>query len=165
MIETPKINLSNDNMSENSIYVNQTTHQKNCYMTFDADNDENVLYSRSIKFSKSCVDALSTYYSEVCYETVNCTNCMGCFFCRECETSNNLFLCERCISCNDCFGCINLVNKSYCIHNKQHTKEEYFKKLEKEKEKYFATSSSYNTAILAWNNNFTKRATYKIQDE
>jgi hypothetical protein len=36
----PKINLSNDNVSTNSLYVNQTTHLKDCYLIFDADVDE-----------------------------------------------------------------------------------------------------------------------------
>jgi hypothetical protein len=34
-----------------------------------------------------------------------------------------------CGDCHDCFGCANLGNKSYCIFNVQHTKEEYEAKL------------------------------------
>jgi len=103
MKTTPKAALSNDDMSENSNYVNQTTHQKNCYMTFDADDDENVLYSKSIKFSESCVDCSYTYYSQGCYEAVNCTKCFACFFSTECEESSHLFACSRCTNCRNCF--------------------------------------------------------------
>jgi hypothetical protein len=34
-----------------------------------------------------------------------------------------------CLGCNDCFGCVNLRKKSYCIFNKQYTKEEYKKEI------------------------------------
>lgn len=33
-------------------------------------------------------------------------------------------------NCSFCFGCIGLKNKSYCILNKQYTKEEWYKKVE-----------------------------------
>jgi hypothetical protein len=143
MISTPKISLSNDNMSENSVYTNQTTYQKNCYMTFDADYDENVIYSNSIKYSKRCLDCSCTYYSELCYETVNCTKCISCYYCIECETSNELFLCNRCIGCSFCFNCVNLTNKSYCIQNIQYSKEEYIKLVEEKKKDFLYNIKSY----------------------
>lgn len=40
----------------------------------------------------------------------------------------------NCYSCTNCFGCIGLRNKSYCILNKQYTKEAYFELLPKIKE-------------------------------
>ena len=30
-----------------------------------------------------------------------------------------------CHHCQDCFGCVGLKNKSYCIFNKQYSKQEY----------------------------------------
>jgi len=33
--------------------------------------------------------------------------------------------CDSCSSCDTCFGCIGLQHKSYCILNKQYSKEEY----------------------------------------
>jgi uncharacterized protein YbaR (Trm112 family) len=36
-----------------------------------------------------------------------------------------------CLGCNDCFGCANLRKSSYCIFNKQYTKEDYQKEIEK----------------------------------
>ena len=32
---------------------------------------------------------------------------------------------RECFACKYCFGCVGLRNKSYCILNKQYTKEEY----------------------------------------
>ncbi len=40
----------------------------------------------------------------------------------------NSFNCRYCYfikNCSDCFGCVGLLNKKYCILNKQYTKEEY----------------------------------------
>jgi hypothetical protein len=41
------------------------------------------------------------------------------------DGSNNILYSSFLINCNHCFGCISLRNKSYCIFNKQYTKEEY----------------------------------------
>ena len=37
----------------------------------------------------------------------------------------DMYYCYTCYACNNCFGCVGLKNKSYCIFNKQYTKEEY----------------------------------------
>jgi len=41
---------------------------------------------------------------------------------------NKIFYCDMCINCSYCLGCIGLKNKSFCILNKQYTKEERFEK-------------------------------------
>jgi hypothetical protein len=53
-------------------------------------------------------------------------------FCAECwPNSQNVEYSFYCIQGKDCFGCVNLKRKSYCILNKQYSKEEYFKLKEK----------------------------------
>ena len=51
----------------------------------------------------------------------------------------------NCFDCNNIFGCVGLRNKSYCILNKQYSKEEYFKLVDKVKshmnEKKFSGSN------------------------
>jgi hypothetical protein len=42
-----------------------------------------------------------------------------------CCNSSNIWYSEMCHFCNNCFGCVWLVNKQYCIFNKQYEKEEY----------------------------------------
>lgn len=46
----------------------------------------------------------------------------------ECRSAS---YCYNCTGCSHIFGCIGLRNKSYCILNKQHTREEYEKLLPK----------------------------------
>jgi hypothetical protein len=44
--------------------------------------------------------------------------------------SSNIYYCYNLDSCSFCLGCINLQNKSYCIFNKEYSKEEWEKKVE-----------------------------------
>jgi len=50
-------------------------------------------------------------------------------FCCDIEYSSNMLYCISCFSCKDCFGCVGLRNKQYYIFNKEHSKENYDKKV------------------------------------
>ena len=53
------------------------------------------------------------------------------FYCsEEAWKSSYLFYCSYIQSCSFCLGCIWLKNKSYCILNKQYTKEEWYEKVD-----------------------------------
>lgn len=78
--------------------------------------------------AKDCYDVYRWGHTgELCYE------CMGVgaganqmLFCACCwPNNNNLLYCSFCNSCHDCFGCAGLRHKSYCIFNRQYSKEEY----------------------------------------
>jgi hypothetical protein len=43
---------------------------------------------------------------------------------------SNLYYCYYMEECSYCLGCIGLKNKSYCILNKQYTKEERYQKVD-----------------------------------
>jgi hypothetical protein len=150
----PRFNLSNDNQSENSTYVNETTYQKNCYYTFDADQDEDCMYGNCIKFSKDCIDTSNVYFCEQGYELVNCTKCFNCKYSIECENSQFLISCSRCKDCSYCFGCENLSSKKYWFRNQAcASKEEYFEKIACVEKKRYSLENS------------VKRAYYTIQDQ
>jgi hypothetical protein len=125
----PKMSLSNLNM-ENSDFVSQAWHCKNCYLIFNADMDENCYYWQNIFFSKYCIDSFWVWESEQCYNCIRCIQCydvknwMYSYNCREC---NYVF---SCIWCNNCSWCVSLNNSEFCIFNIKYSKEEYFKKLE-----------------------------------
>ncbi len=126
----PKMSLSNLNM-ENSDFVSQAWHCKNCYLIFNADMDENCYYWKNIFLSKYCVDSFWVWESEQCYNCIRCIQCfdvknwMYSYNCREC---NYVF---SCIWCNNCTWCVSLNNSEFSIFNIKYSKEEYFKKLEK----------------------------------
>ncbi|PIR68617.1 hypothetical protein COU49_00115 [Candidatus Nomurabacteria bacterium CG10_big_fil_rev_8_21_14_0_10_35_16] len=47
--------------------------------------------------------------------------------CSYCWGSQFMNYCLNCPDSNNCFGCVGLIKGSYCIFNKQYTKEEYHK--------------------------------------
>lgn len=112
-----------------SDYCMNCSNLKDCYMLFDADFSEESAYGVGVNYIKNSFDNLSLDECELCYESFACTKCFGALFSSNCESSRNVIFCKDCVNCTDCFGCVGLRNKSYCIFNKQYTKEEYFKKL------------------------------------
>jgi hypothetical protein len=114
----------------NSPYVNHASSPKNSYLVFNAKAPEECLYGHGINQSRSCMDVSHISESEFCYEGFWLTECSNCIFSSQCQNSFNLQFSKNCVGCNDCFGCVNLRKKSYCIFNKQYTKEEYREKIE-----------------------------------
>ncbi|MCD6528167.1 hypothetical protein J7K44_00780 [bacterium] len=106
---------------------------KNCYWCFDTvrgveDCKYIIAGGKNLKDSYDIVDAGSN--SQLIYEgvMVGLGGCWKVFFsvnvvegCRDVQYSMN------CYNCHNLFGCIGLRHKSYCILNKQYTKEEYEK--------------------------------------
>ncbi len=108
-------------------------NSKNCLSSFyiwKSENIKNVAYS--VNSVKDSYDMLDSGRGERMYESI----CSGrgnyeiSFCCRTFNTINTYY-CEGCIDCKNLFGCIGLRNKEYCILNKQYTKEEYEKLVEK----------------------------------
>jgi hypothetical protein len=98
--------------------------------------------------------------SELVYDSLaTFSNCSRVKFSFMTSSSHDITYCYNCHSSNNLFGCVNLRNKSYCILNKQYTKEEYEElvvkiiehmKLSGEYGEYFPTKLSlfaYNETI------------------
>ncbi len=115
------VNVTGDNI-ENA---------KNVFYSFDLPGDyENVKYCNWGTYGLK--DSYDTGpgtggKSELTYEAVSTGVAnSNCAFTTVVWNSRNVQYSFNCYSCNDCFGCVSLRNKSYCIFNKQYTKEEYF---------------------------------------
>ncbi len=113
----------------NSEYTNYAGHLKNCYLVFDADNGENVLYSKGLVDLKDSMDVLNVGESELCYEDVRGGGNSRLFYSQDCDNCIDTFFSLDCTGCNNCFGCVNLKNKKYHIFNQPYPKEEYEKKI------------------------------------
>ncbi len=111
----------------NCSYINFAGHSKNCYMTFDSDYNEDSYYTKVLKHSKSCMDCSFVHESEQCYECVDCYNCYRLFFSENSSQCSDSAFLKNCVGCKHCFFCSNLIQKEYCIYNKQYTKTEYEK--------------------------------------
>ncbi|OGJ42389.1 hypothetical protein A3B60_02455 [Candidatus Peregrinibacteria bacterium RIFCSPLOWO2_01_FULL_39_12] len=130
-LQVPRMNLNNIN-NENSDYCNLAMNDKNCYLVFTADEDEDCCYLRFADRNYRCFDCDYTYDSIDCYGCFDIQKCNNCNFSHKCINSGDLYMCYNMIGCNDCMGCANLRNKKFCIFNEQCAGRENFlkKKLE-----------------------------------
>jgi ribosomal protein S18 len=110
--------------------------------------------------------------SELFYETSGGMGSQKCLFCRAGNNCQDLEYCDRLFNCSNCFGCVSLRNKSYCIFNKQYSKEEYsdlVKKIKKQMDdipyidkegrnykygEFFPSELSLFTYNKSWGNKF-----------
>jgi hypothetical protein len=137
----------------NCHYCTNANNIKGCYLVRGASYTEDSAYLIWDGFSKQCFDSHMTNKCELSYGNVNTSACYRTFFSVDCESSQELILCKDCVGCNSCFGSISLRNKSYCIFNKEYSKEDYQKKLSE-----FNLSSEESFKVLKietykhWNN-------------
>lgn len=124
--EVPAYALNIERMVDSPYAANAAT-LKNCYLVFNSNSSEDCLYGNDYFLSKNCIDNSHVNSSEKCYECFWLYKCYECYFTIMSVESHNLWFCRDCLGCNDCFGCTNLRKSSYCIFNKQYTKEEYFR--------------------------------------
>ncbi|MFA6523954.1 MAG: hypothetical protein WC264_01125 [Candidatus Paceibacterota bacterium] len=117
--------------SENCQYSNGDVRCKNCTLTFDCLEAINCYNSQIAIFSKDSIDSDSVMNADHTYDNL-CSNGIYntkfIYYSDECLDCSFLFYC---LGCTNCFGCVNLRNQKYCIWNKQYTKEEYKKEIEK----------------------------------
>ena len=126
----------------NSDYTNGTGFNKNCYLIFVSDHNEDCFYSFNIYYCKNSLDLSTCFNCELSYELLNCSNCNNCSFSVDCRDSYNIYFSKDCVNCHDLVGCTGLRNKSYCIFNISYSKEEYDKKIED------LNLGSFNSVVL-----------------
>ena len=115
--------------NENCDYTNGAEGNKDCYLIFVSDHNENCAYSEKIL---SCINVFDSTDCEKCEYSYQLNGCVGCSrsqFLIDCYNVNDSKFCFDCRSCNDCFLCTGLRQKQYCIENKQYSKEEYEQKI------------------------------------
>ncbi len=122
--EVPWPSLMNWN-AVNSDYCNCTESNKNCYLVFGGDYNEDCSYSTFNMHSRDSQDLYLVEKCNLCYE---CTDSQECYklrygqYCKSCSDSTFLY---DCVNCDNCIGCVSLRNKSHCIFNQEYSKEEY----------------------------------------
>lgn len=116
--------------NENSDYTNWSAYNKNCYLIFASDHNEESYYSDNIFRCKDVFDTSDLNDSSNCYECIWGTNCNKCKYLFDCHDCHDLSFCFDCKNCSDCFLSSNLRNKQYFFNNIEYSKDEYFKKIE-----------------------------------
>ncbi len=130
LISVPQPSTFNLNMI-NSDYSNMESDDKECYLTFGGHYNEYCAFTEYCMRGKEVYDSYWAFSSEQCYECINIEHCYRVEYSRECRDCMNIYFSYDCRNCNEVIGCAGLRHKSYCIFNKQYTKEEYFKEKEK----------------------------------
>ncbi len=115
-------------------YIYNGTELVNCFFVGNA---RNMKHCMSVIYppNNDGMDVTSSEGTELAYETLCCGNgAHSTIGAVECAHVSDTCYSINCKNLTNCFGCIGLRNKSYCILNKQYTKEEYFDLLPKIKE-------------------------------
>lgn len=112
-----------------SDYMQYVTYSDQCYMISWGRYSKNCLYWSTIIESEYCVDCMYTHSCQSCYQCVDIHKCTNCFWCIWCENCSNSSYLTNCFGCTFCYWCADLQQASYCIYNKQYTKEEYLNKI------------------------------------
>lgn len=111
---------------ENSSW-NELFNSKNVINWFDARDVENAKYSFDLSKSKDVMDVNWDDNGILSYESSTNFTLYNSSFCFNSATLTNCYYCETSTDLINCFGCVWIHNKSYCILNKQYTKDEYEK--------------------------------------
>ncbi len=104
-------------------FINNSRNVKKSHFVSEVDN---VRYSiRSVKGQKDTSDVFGVSGGELAYESLNVDFSSNILSTLHGLNLINVSYSIDCDNCNNLFGCIGLHNKSYCILNKQYTKEQY----------------------------------------
>ncbi|MBI3335326.1 MAG: hypothetical protein HY001_02410 [Candidatus Portnoybacteria bacterium] len=128
--------------SVNSEYTNNSADNKNCYLIFAAEQNEDCLYGRLVQRSRLVMDVAFTYDSELSYECVDCRKCNNCLFSERCQSSIDLLFCFNVRDSQNCIFGINSRYQTYTIEGKKVNKEEF----ERKKREILASSTSLQKA-------------------
>jgi len=121
------------NLNSTGSYVTNCKNVNDSYLVRESENMRYCQYLQVPKNKDNYDVANWGEYIELCYEAIECgQNSYNNKFSRNCWPScrGNEY-CVHLFSSSDCFGCVGLKKKQYCILNKQYTKEEYEKMVEK----------------------------------
>lgn len=105
---------------------------KNCAQCFDVEDGEDLKNCYQLVLGAKDSRDIYQYGSRLtqCYEcTITGDDSYHILFCHQSLINNNdiLYSCFTVNSCKNCFGCTSMKKSSYCILNKQYSKEEYEK--------------------------------------
>ncbi len=123
--DVPRPNLVTNTTNVNSDYTNASTHLKNCYLTFNTMNGENLYYFDCCDGSKDCVTCEGLFNCDSCYACQYLWDSYRCFFCEHSRNCLDSYFLYDCRNCQNCFMSSNLRNKKYYFRNQQLSKDEY----------------------------------------
>jgi len=163
-LKVPRIALVNLK-SENSDFCNMAVGNKNCYLVFGGDFNQDCLYITLGMHNRDSMDIDYSDDNELAYMMDNSVSCYGCQFVWDSKNCNGCFFTSNCIGCTECIFCVNLRNKSYCIENKQYTKEEYLEKKKKILDGSYLQQRKNREKFLSMRDKAVTKFAHVISDE
>ncbi len=108
-------------------YMKNVKNNRQCFHSYDA--EDNAYCVHVWRGAKDCMDCNTAGRgAELVYNTLNTGLEVSNVICGSmCWGSNFMEYCLNCPNSNNCFGCSGIIKGSYCILNKQYSKEEYKK--------------------------------------
>ncbi len=125
-----------------SDYADEIINSSLCYLSYAVvDNCDNIMWSLQIVDNCSDIHFSSrvSKNSQNIYWSRVIESSSSIFYSQKIINSNNIWFSSSLVWCQDCILCKDLENKSYCIKNKQYTREEFLakkKELLKNKDKF-----------------------------
>jgi len=116
-----KENLNVKTASSVGNFLEECKGCQNCFFLQKSENCRNSFRGimKDVIYTVSTFAGEKAAYSLMDWTTFGTANT---FYCSNCRYSYYLNCCDN---CEYCFGCVGLKNKSYCVFNKQYSKEEY----------------------------------------
>ncbi|SRR5258708_14738408 len=129
-VPKPPLHIVN---SENIEFSDVISYSKNLYNCFDTHKTTDSFYCYDCFICDNCGDCDYPVESQFCYESVDPFKCFNCDYVNYCANLRDCMYCDGCWSAHDLFGCVNLINKSFCIFNRQLTEGEFREQVKKYK--------------------------------
>jgi len=123
--DVPRTNLLSSPSNLNSDYTNTSRNLKDCYIVFDQNGGENLIYHQCCGNDTNCVECWSLDNCDQCYECRISRRLFQCYFCYECRDCLDGYFLWDSRNCQNCFMSSNLRNKKYYFRNEYVGKAEY----------------------------------------
>lgn len=124
----------------NSEYTNYVSQLKDCYLVFDAYDNDNCYDMWMSDKNRDLLDGLLSNANELVSNAVNCDMNNRVHFSEDCEACYDVYFSKNLTGCSDCFGCVNLKNAQFQIFNVPYSPEDYKNKLQEFKLSSYAST-------------------------
>ncbi len=114
-------------LNSQNVLGDYITNSKDVVMGFDVEKSESITHTWGAEYAKDILDGSFIYYGERCYEQVSNSHSTNILFSFNTITNVHdvLYSMILCNNAGPAFGCLALNHQSYCILNKQYSKEVY----------------------------------------
>ena len=114
------------------VYITNSRNVQDWYYSYNITHGKNLVLVGSAGWNEHMYNIISagSPFFDHGYNVIN-SGWGNHVYCSDFVVGSNLYYCSYVDNCSFCIGCIGLKNKSYCILNKQYSKEDWERLIEK----------------------------------